>query len=68
MHHEAFIKGDFDTKFIEKYFQPEMLQNKQSELESIAAFSAGHLFFQQMGSKQELREASQTNWQLKRKN
>jgi acetyl-CoA carboxylase, biotin carboxylase subunit len=68
MHHEAFIKGDFDTKFIEKYFQPEMLQNKQSELESIAAFSAGHLFFQQMGSKQELKEASQTNWQLKRKN
>lgn len=67
MHHEAFLKGDFDTKFIEKYFQPEMLQNQSSTLDPIAAFSAGSLFFKQEGAKQELKQANQTNWQLKRK-
>jgi acetyl-CoA carboxylase biotin carboxylase subunit len=68
MHHEAFIKGDFDTKFIENYFEPEMLESKNDNLGAIAAFGAGNLFYQQAGSKHEVKEVGQTNWQLKRKN
>ncbi|MCG9881458.1 MAG: acetyl-CoA carboxylase biotin carboxylase subunit [Bacteroidia bacterium] len=68
MHHDAYVKGDFDTKFIEKYFQPEMLQNKAASLEPVAAFSAGNLFFKQDGAKQDVKQSTQTNWQLKRKN
>jgi hypothetical protein len=68
MHHEAFIKGDFDTKFIENYFEPEMLESKNDSLGAIAAFGAGNLFYQQAGSKHEVKEVGQTNWQLKRKN
>ncbi len=68
MKHPAFIEGDFDTKFIEKYFQADMLTKNINETASVAAFSAGNLFFQQIGSHQEVKNALPTNWQLKRKN
>ncbi|MCE2741384.1 MAG: acetyl-CoA carboxylase biotin carboxylase subunit [Sphingobacteriales bacterium] len=68
MKHPAFIEGDFDTKFIEKYFQADMLTKNIDETASVAAFSAGNLFFQQIGSHQEVKNALPTNWQLKRKN
>jgi len=67
MKHPAFIEGDFDTKFIEKYFQADMLTKNIDETASVAAFSAGNLFFQQIGSHQEVKNALPTNWQLKRK-
>ncbi len=67
MKHPAFIEGDFDTKFIEKYFQADMLTKNINETASVAAFSAGNLFFQQIGSHQEVKNALPTNWQLKRK-
>ena len=44
MKHEAFISGNFDTHFVSKYFKPEMLQNKNEEEESIAAFAAAYLW------------------------
>jgi acetyl/propionyl-CoA carboxylase alpha subunit len=68
MKHPAFIEGDFDTKFIEKYFQADMLTKNIDETASVAAFSAGNLFFQQIGSHQEVKNTLPTNWQLKRKN
>ncbi len=68
MHHEAFIKGDFDTKFIEKYFSPDMLQNTQPDLNEVTAYSAGNLFYRQ---NQPVAATNQTeptsNWSLKRK-
>lgn len=37
MNHEAFRSGDFDTKFVEKYFTPELLQDKPVEAEELLA-------------------------------
>ncbi|MFI5222555.1 MAG: biotin carboxylase, partial [Bacteroidia bacterium] len=38
MNHEAFVSGKFDTKFIEKYFKPEMLGHEtHDEISAIAA-------------------------------
>ena len=37
MHHEAFRSGNFDTRFVENYFKPEVLQGKPSEEESTLA-------------------------------
>jgi propionyl-CoA carboxylase alpha chain len=33
MKHEAFRSGNFDTKFVEQYFKPEVLQSKGEEVE-----------------------------------
>lgn len=44
MEHPAFISGDFDTKFIEKHFSPEMLHSKpDTEIEEIAAVFSTYL-------------------------
>ncbi len=37
MNHEAFRSGNFDTKFVEKYFDPEQLKSKPAEEEEIIA-------------------------------
>jgi acetyl-CoA carboxylase biotin carboxylase subunit len=37
MEHEAFRSGNFDTKFVEKYFSPEVLKGKSNEEEEILA-------------------------------
>lgn len=34
MNHEAFRSGNFDTKFVEKYFSPEVLKSESNETES----------------------------------
>jgi acetyl/propionyl-CoA carboxylase alpha subunit len=38
MQHEAFLSGNFDTKFIERYFTPEALHQGDKDAEAIAAF------------------------------
>jgi propionyl-CoA carboxylase alpha chain len=68
MENEAYLKGDFDTHFIQKYFLPEMLNKKSSEAQiKAAAFSAGDLFFQYEGKEVQVKENPSSNWQLKRK-
>jgi len=37
MEHDAFRSGDFDTKFVEKYFTPEVLKPKSNETEELLA-------------------------------
>jgi len=37
MNHEAFRSGNFDTKFVEKYFNPEQLKSKPVEEEELIA-------------------------------
>jgi propionyl-CoA carboxylase alpha chain len=37
MHHEAFRSGNFDTKFVEKYFKPEVLKPTPNETEELLA-------------------------------
>jgi len=40
MTHEAFRTGNFDTKFVEKYFKPELLKSSHPEEEILAALLA----------------------------
>lgn len=48
MTHEAFRSGNFDTKFVEKHFKPEMLRRPAGEVSSqLAAALAVHLHQQQ---------------------
>ncbi len=68
MHHEAFVKGKFDTKFIENYFSPELLKKHLPEINAAAAYSAGGIFFQQEANTAKPIENAGSNWQLKRKN
>lgn len=42
--HEAFRSGQFDTKFIERYFKPEMLTEESEEVAGLAAFLAATLW------------------------
>ncbi|MFT2007728.1 acetyl-CoA carboxylase biotin carboxylase subunit [Pontibacter sp. 13R65] len=45
LEHEAFVSGNFDTKFIERYFKPENLEPaSNAETDEIAAVLAGMLF------------------------
>lgn len=44
MEHAAFMSGDFDTRFVEKYFSPERLHTKpETEEEEIAAVFAAFI-------------------------
>jgi acetyl-CoA carboxylase biotin carboxylase subunit len=67
MHHEAFIKGDFDTKFIENFYQPEMLNQQREDLHGAAAYSAADLFYQHEGKISKTETTTPSNWQLRRK-
>lgn len=44
LRHEAFTSGNFDTKFVEKYFKPEYLKSHQENAEALlaAALAATH--------------------------
>jgi propionyl-CoA carboxylase alpha chain len=47
LNHEAFVSGQFDTKFVEKYFTPEVLQSTNlPEEERVAAALAAFLLAQ----------------------
>ncbi len=40
MNHKAFVTGNFDTHFVEKYFDAEFLDNSQEDEAMIAALIA----------------------------
>lgn len=46
LRHEAFVSGNFDTKFVDKFFRPEMLNSNDPEEEKLAIALAAHLFNQ----------------------
>jgi len=67
MKHEAFISGNFDTKFIEKHFNPENLKESNNYNEAYA-FAAGELFFaNEANSKQKPVVEKNSNWLQNRK-
>ncbi|SFH37592.1 acetyl-CoA carboxylase biotin carboxylase subunit [Pontibacter chinhatensis] len=48
LQHEAFVSGNFDTKFIERYFSPDVLERKPDEgADEVAAALAAILMQQQ---------------------
>lgn len=67
---EPFRSGNFDTKFIDKYFKPEYLQPENAEAEEVAALLSAYVWEQ--GKKESLSasvngNASGSNWKLRRK-
>lgn len=50
MQHEAFRTGNFDTKFVETYFKPEVLKQSSTEDEEILAAALSAHIFQQTKS------------------
>jgi len=67
MKHPAFIDGKYDTKFIDNYFTPELLENTNDD-DEVAAFAAGKLFFKSDLSQNGVSETEQQSaWKLKRK-
>ena len=68
MQHEAFITANFDTKFIEKYFSPDLLEKSTDAHAQAAAFASGQLFYQNENKQNHVKNSSeQSNWFLKRK-
>lgn len=69
MQHEAFISGNFDTKFIEKHFLPEQLLTKQTHAD-VAALAASVLFSGKSINTEVSQQASkstESNWKRNRK-
>jgi len=64
----AFIEGKFDTKFIEKYFKPEYLQEESEDEQAVAAALAGILW--QNGKKEQqavVQNGQASKWKMQRK-
>lgn len=66
---EPFKKGDFDTKFIEKYYKPEYLTETSPDTDEVAALLTSYIW--EKDKKQEsLAQTSNgatSNWKLKRR-
>ena len=43
MNHEAFVSGDFNTHFVQNYFEPQMLYKASEEGSFIASLAAAHI-------------------------
>ncbi len=46
INHQAFVSGDFDTHFVKNYYTPELLQQNDESLETLAAALALHVHHQ----------------------
>ncbi len=71
MNHEAFRSGNFDTRFVEKYFKPELLNDgAKEEEEMIAAVLATHVIKEMkiVPAKSENTTSSTSNWKKNRVN
>lgn len=68
LNHEAFISGDFDTKFVEKYFSPAVLNTRSVEGEKLAMALAAYLASQDDRQAETASQADDTNfWSLRGK-
>ncbi|MBS1782212.1 MAG: acetyl-CoA carboxylase biotin carboxylase subunit [Bacteroidetes bacterium] len=67
---EPFRSGHFDTKFIEKHFKPEFLQEQNQEAEEVAALLGSVLWEKQKQSGEKLQAQKQTDsniWKTRRR-
>lgn len=63
LQHDAFTSGNFDTKFVEKYFSPESLSSKNGETDALAAILATHIFNNHLTLRKESRKSSvESKW------
>jgi len=70
LNHKAFTSGKFDTGFIKNYFTPDMLNQKNEELEMIAALAGAVIFPQQKSGALETVEpgVKKSQWKTNRLN
>ena len=68
MQHEAFVSGNFDTKFIDKYFKPELLPVRKLD-DAFVAIAAGSLYKQERKATVSVSEtiSSESSWKKNRK-
>jgi acetyl/propionyl-CoA carboxylase alpha subunit len=61
LEHEAFLTGQFDTQFVQKYFSPEQLLVKQKSKAELAALIALRYWLEKQKEVKAV-ETVQTNW------
>ncbi len=66
MQHEAFLSGQFDTGFIERYFKPDMLQREEEDELAVAAYVATHLQSRPTAKQTTQQAAQVSNWKKNR--
>lgn len=62
--HDAFISGKFDTKFVEKYFRPELLDENHPEEEELAIAFAAQMLAQESSGGAPLPKG-ESKWKLR---
>ena len=69
MKHDAFISGDFDTHFVKKHFDPDLLNETNEEEEKLAAIMAVRMLMDQKKQSQlaDTNQAKHSNWKRNRK-
>ena len=64
----AFMEGKFDTKFIERYFKPEYLQEENQEFEEVVALLAGFVWEKEKEAKKTaVASTSNGSWKMRRR-
>jgi propionyl-CoA carboxylase alpha chain len=68
MKHEAFRSGNFDTKFVESYFKPEVLAAKPNEDEELLAAALASVVLQSKPAapKEEVVTTTESLWRKNR--
>lgn len=67
MQHPHFISGNFDTRFVEMYFNPEDTEPHEKEAEMIAALMGGYLLKRNVSlSTVTSQESTDSNWKRNR--
>ncbi|XZF13953.1 acetyl-CoA carboxylase biotin carboxylase subunit [Chitinophagaceae bacterium MMS25-I14] len=66
---EPFRSGNFDTKFIDKYYKPEYLKEEDEAAAAVAALLGGYIWEQEKKQKTAVNNGhtSASNWSLRRK-
>lgn len=65
LRHDAFISGNFDTKFVDKYFSADVLNDNDPEKEELAIALAAHLFNDKNNGKEISNGKSISKWKLR---
>lgn len=63
--HEAFVSGNFDTKFVNIHFDPEVLKQKDPEYEKIAMAMAAQLIDQRQNQSAINQDGGISKWKLR---
>ncbi len=68
LRHDAFISGNFDTKFVDKFFTPEALNDNSTEKEALAIALATHILHNKSNGNELLNGSEKlSKWQLRAK-